>query len=98
MNGYRAVYQTWNLVRSRAPPTLDMGEASQSNSSSQNDGKRGPVHLRLRVQTARIERRWSIADLAAQVQCDPSTLAAFERGDEVLTFELQQRLRRILPL
>lgn len=62
------------------------------------DGGAPPPDFRLQVQTARIERRWSIADLGSRVQCDVETLAAFERGDEVLDHAVVSRVRRILQL
>ena len=54
--------------------------------------------LRHRVQMARIERRWSVTELATRAHCDAETLAAFECGDEVLSAELQQRVRAALGL
>lgn len=51
---------------------------------------------RERIQTARIERRLSISELAEKVQCDAPTLAAFERGAEVVDAELMGKLRREL--
>ena len=89
---YRPVWLTWNLVRSNAP--------RRPVESPHPPPDRAPptAELRYRVQMARVERRWSVADLAARVKCDVETLAAFERGDEVLHGELQQRLRVVLAL
>ena len=88
---YRHVWLTWNLVRTNAPRL-------PVESPHQADRARPTAELRYRVQMARVERRWSVVDLATRVQCDAETLAAFERGDEVLSGELQQRLRTELEL
>ena len=84
---YRPVWQTWSLSRPRAP-TQEPLNASMAER----------VELRQMVQRARIEQRRSVADLAARVQCDVETLAAFERGDEILGADVQKRLRAVLEL
>ena len=91
MTVYKPVWQTWNLVRPQpramaAPtPAVDVPACTR-------------LDLRQRVQRARIERRWSVADLSEHATCDTETLAAFERGDEILAPEVQLRVRRVLGL
>lgn len=88
---YREVWQTWHLVRTsaRAADAAPLPCAARTER---------PPELRQRVQMARVTRRWAIADLAAHAQCDAETLAAFERGDEVLHADLQRRVRQALEL
>lgn len=50
------------------------------------------------VQMARVERSLSIQELSNRVKCDPDTLSAFERGDDVLSEDLQRSLKYILGL
>ena len=57
-----------------------------------------PMALRHVVQRRRIERRISLADLAAHVRCDCEELASFERGDGVLPEATQHALLRFLEL
>ena len=51
-----------------------------------------------RVQVARVDRQWSIAELGARVQCDVETLAAFERGDALLDEPARRRVAAALEL
>lgn len=90
---YREVWQTWHLVRS----TARAAESSTAAPPAARAVERAP-ELRQRVQMARVARRWAVADLAAHAQCDAETLAAFERGDEVLHADLQRRVRQALEL
>ena len=82
--GYRRAWQTWDLVQVRRVTSLET-EPVQATSHD--------VHLRHRVQKARIERRMSMADLAAHVGVDADRLAAFERGDELLPSDVEARVR-----
>ena len=86
---YCAIYETWHMAQpgSRAAPPQD-GALMIS----------AVPALRQLVQTARIAQRMSIGSLALSIQCAASTLAAFERGDEVLNASLQARLRRVLGI
>ena len=87
---YRPLWQTWNLVRVRSnAPLVATADAPVTTNETEP--------LRFRIQRARIERRWSIAELATHIShCDVVTLAAFERGEEVLTVEMQKQLRKTL--
>ena len=87
---YRPMWQTWELVR----PIVTREDARP-------EGPRPvarPDDLRLTVQRARIERRWSVSTLASQCECDVETLAAFERGDEVIHPNIQARLKSVLKI
>lgn len=90
---YVRVYQTWSLLN--RTPKLDKLPSSISTEHSS-----APAHpdLRHKAQMARVERGLSIQDLSTKVGCSPETLAAFERGDEVLSSDLQQALDNALSL
>jgi DNA-binding XRE family transcriptional regulator len=47
------------------------------------DGRRGLIRLDVgrRVRTERKARKWSQADLAAQIGCHPETIGRLERGE-----------------
>ena len=90
---YHRVWLTWNLVHTPKGPAAAATAAAPAVAPP-----RPTAELRFRVQMARVERRWSVADVAERVQCDMETLAAFERGDDVLNAALQQRLRSALDL
>ena len=90
---YAPVWQTWTPVHtpsSRAPSASGTDEGAVSAS--------GVASMRERMQIARIDRRLSIHELACRVKCDAATLAAFERGDEVIDDDLQRRIRTALAL
>ena len=104
---YRAVWLTWDLVSpsaagaARAAPNKDEGKETARNGAPGTDAFHHENHrleLRHRSQRARVEKRLSVDDLAVLVRCDSETLAAFERGDEVLSAEHQQRLRKVLEV
>lgn len=52
--------------------------------------------MRHSLQQLRIQKRMSIAALAETVHCDVETLAAYERGDEVLEATLVKAIERTL--
>ena len=54
--------------------------------------------LRERMQIARIRNRLTVHELAQRVHCDVETLSSFERGEGVVSSEVQQRLVRELRL
>jgi len=85
---YREVYQTWHMVRERrtAHGNVEVTPAPP------------PPDVRVKAQMARVEKQMAVADLAVHVQCSPETLAAFERGDEILAPEQLRRLRTALGL
>jgi ribosome-binding protein aMBF1 (putative translation factor) len=86
---YREAWQTWRPVQrsvaaaSAAPPAT-VAQATAS--------------WRHRAQIARVDRQWSIAELAAHVRCDVETLAAFERGDALLDEPVRRRLADALGI
>ena len=98
---YQRVWLKWSLVRSSAPvpPPPDATRHMPLGAEiAAAPARREPVELRYLVQRARVERRWSVGDLAEHVHCDVETIAAFERGDELLDRAQQQKLRAALEL
>ena len=91
MNEYVRVYQTWNLVSSA-------GARKEGDYQSEVVSVERVPDFRHRVQMARIERSWSILELSSKIGCDVDTLAAFERGDDILSADLRTALSRILEL
>lgn len=87
---YREVFQTWSFVRTTPAPVLAVASDVPTGRASEE--------WRHTVQRARIGRRWSVADLAARIECDAETLAAFERGTHLLEEGVQRRLRSELKL
>lgn len=89
---YRPLWQTWTLVRARQSVPLSVPvDAPVATPDTEP--------LRQRLQRARIQRQWSVADLATHVpHCDAATLAAFERGDDTMSSEMQRTLRRVLDV
>ncbi|MEC7000297.1 MAG: hypothetical protein VXX04_00515 [Actinomycetota bacterium] len=87
---YRPRWQTWSLVTRRVSD-IDTPAATRAPEEVSSANV-----LRERVQIARIDRRLSIVELAAMVQCDADHLAAFERGDGIMDTSTQGRLRRTL--
>ena len=76
---YRPLFLTWHLLQAatRAAPPPPAATATAAAAASPAEPP-----LRQRVQAARIERRWTVAELArARRRGDPRV---FERGDEVL--------------
>ena len=74
---YRPVWQTWTFLgQSPAHIPQERATASVAPSSDEN--------IRRNIQLARVDRRIPIPHLAAQVNLDPSTLASFECGEEIL--------------
>ena len=87
MSEYRPVYQTWRMVR---PSHASV--AQQEVGASYSSGEKA----RHRLQQLRIANRISIASLAEAVGCDAETLAAYERGDELLGNDVLRRIERHL--
>ena len=79
------MHQTWHLVGDLASARSDESEPTLTAMPMAVDSS-----LRHRVQMARVDRRWSIDDLSQHARCDASALAAFERGDEILTDSVQR--------
>ena len=91
---YVPVWQTWTTVR--APTTS--APVDESASTGQMSSKQHIAQLRERMPDARICRRLSIEELSHASECDAETLAAFERGEEVLSDSHQRAIRRLLNL
>lgn len=86
MTQYETVWQTWSVVTdARASSTRAESDCAQGTQAFHDD-------FRLRLQIARIERRWSIADLAQRVRCATEVLASYERGEDVVSADLRRRL------
>lgn len=86
MSQYRAVWQTWKVVDSTAEV-----ESKPVDAPCEAEGD-----FRHRVQTARVQRRWSIADLASKVGCPVDRLVEFERGEDVLDEVTKDKVRNAL--
>jgi len=106
---YVPIWQTWTLLRRTGPPSLptpprepewmSSDKAPRDAAPQAHDAQlRCQQNVREKVQIARIERRMSVAQLAQATRCDVETLAAFERGDEVLSAQVVDALRRELQL
>ncbi len=89
---YRPVWQTWSIV-SHEPTRQQGGGAGQSVVPHPTD-----ENVRRSIQLARVDRRVSIPSLAAQVNLDPSTLASFECGEEVLPDETVRKIQTCLGM
>ena len=81
---YTEVWQTWKLIDGCVESTTE----SEGETSTTGKGE----SVRKDFQTARIARCISIPELASKVKCDPSKLAGFERGEEVLPSDVMNRL------
>ena len=92
---YVRVYQTWHLLK-RTNPTVKVSEPGASTTCVASR----PVQQELRhvIQMARVERCLSIQDLSTKIKCSPETLSAFERGDEVLSEDMQKALKEVLNI
>lgn len=92
---YVPVWQTWNLINPR-----HMSSSSQTSLISQSDEAciTRIQGLRERMQIARIQKRLTIHELAQKVECDVEMLASFERGDGIVTDEIQGRIRSALQI
>lgn len=88
---YAPVWQTWNLIRQCPTATSASATASATAPEAAHD-------LRERMQIARIQNRLTPHDLARMVGCDVETLAAFERGEGVVSGDVQARIRAELRL
>jgi|TARA_E500000178_G_scaffold347623_1_gene401234 ribosome-binding protein aMBF1 (putative translation factor) len=92
---YVRVYQTWNLLK-RVKQPVSTNEADPSAKCVTSL----PVQQELRhtIQMARVERCLSIQELSVKIKCSPETLSAFERGDEVLSEDMQNALKSVLNI
>ena len=89
---YLPTWQTWRFVVPRSQPE------TRTDADAAPDVVASYRGMRERVQIARIEQRMTVADIADHVACDVDTIVAFENGDEILSSELQQRIRRVLRI
>lgn len=87
---YKEVWQVWELVKPQAETVLK--DVVEQDVLERNNT------FRFKMQTARIEKRMSIAELASAVKCEVALLASFERGLEVIDSQMQSELRKILNI
>lgn len=87
---YKEVWQVWELVKPQ--PETVVKDVVEHDVLERNNT------FRFKMQTARIEKRMSIAELAAAVKCEVALLASFERGLEVIDSQMQSELRKILNI
>lgn len=83
---YVPVWQTWSLIRTRSRTSTDAPSSSSTTVVARSQD------VRERMQIARIQNRLTVHELAQRVRCDVETLAAFERGEGVVSDEVQSRL------
>ena len=108
---YVRVWQTWDLVCPQTQDKMSTMTTTGPRYTNTNIGGTTVVDvdtsssldasaesMRQKVQRARIERRMSIASLASEVMCTAETLAAFERGDGVLSSDVRARIFKLLKL
>lgn len=88
---YRRVWQTWNLIHEK--PSAD---APPPTAPEQQHRTMSEHAFRETVQKFRIEHRMTVADLASRIECDVETFASYERGDEILSSVVMDRLRRAM--
>lgn len=94
---YATTWQTWEIVTNNIDAsTLD--EASTATTPRDVTASTTRTTLREQIQVARIEQRLSIDALSQRIGCDADALAAFERGDGVLTDAILVRMRRVLRI
>lgn len=90
-------------MATRVTHLIDAGHAADDAASAADDaappqsrifrGDPGSAAQRYDLQRARIDRRWSVTELAERSGCDPASVAAYERGDGVITDDVHRRLR-----
>lgn len=92
---YLPLYQTWSFTQPRRRTPSSSSVAPPAAAPSSRVASHDKTFREL-VQRARIERRLPLATLASHVECEVETLAAFERGDEVLPPSTVEKLERVL--
>ena len=95
MEGYSSVWQSWDLVHISNTSSID---TNTHKDSSPVHKKNIVTNVRQDVQRARIAKLLSIPALATLIKCDVITLAAFERGDDILPEGVHKRLLKELGL
>lgn len=91
---YLPTWQTWQVVR---PLTRSQPEVRQGGDIIPSNRDTRQL-MRERVQIARIEQRMTVNDVADRVSCDVDTIVAFESGDEILSNDLQKKIRSVLKI
>lgn len=86
---YRSAWQTWRVVTPGEHRPSQPAQATQG----QTNGD-----FRSLMQTARVQKRLSIAELAARVRCDANVIADFERGEGVIDDQLRNAIKRELAI
>ena len=84
---YAPVWQTWTLLRHR--PTTSATAATTAGAAVVAPTQ---TTLRERMQIARIQNRLTVHELAQRTGCDVETLASFERGEGVVSDDVQRRI------
>ena len=56
------------------------------------------AEMRHKLQMARVQRQWTVAKLAYDVGVPTEALAAFERGEDTLPMDKQNKLRKLLGI
>ena len=82
---YRCVYQTWQFVQ----PRITCTQVSAENTCIVEE-------KRFVIQKGRIGKRLSLSQLALKVGVDTETLAAYERGDGVLSDAIVTQLQKVV--
>lgn len=101
VEGYSPVWQTWDMVYTSVQPVLDTSITTGGSDPmvvSDSSVKMASPDFRQEVQRKRISLRLSIPALAQKLKCDTTTLAAFERGDDILSDDVHRRLLQELNL
>lgn len=88
MSEWTSVWQTWAFVHpTRETPLETVACGTQRTQTLRED-----------VQTARIQQRMTVFDLAQKTGIDAEVLGAYERGKTVLDARAQTTLKRVLDL
>ena len=90
---FHSVFQTWTMTITKN----DFMARSTAKTPSQPPGC-SLAQKRSNMQMQRIKSKLSIATLAQRVGIDPETLAAFERGTDMLSAETIQNLETELEM
>ncbi|MAT09475.1 MAG: hypothetical protein CMM02_08185 [Rhodopirellula sp.] len=93
MGDFHNVYQTWHMTiaKNESLPRVTTKTPSHPPGCSL-------TQKRSSMQTQRIKSKMSISALAQRVGIDPETLAAFERGTDMLSAETIQSLEHELEM
>lgn len=93
---YVRVYQTWNLLQPTIRTSAPVPESTAPDSAPTFPSMNADDTFRYKVQMARVDKGWSIQKTAEMAKCDAAALAAYERGDTVLSTDLHRTLKQVL--